>query len=306
MRYNRRYALGATLLALAFVAVACGSGGGTTGTTSPKGTLTVGVSGGFAENQIVAEMYAQVLEHAGYTVKRQLDIQNREASEPALKSGVIDLKPEYIGTLLLFVNPQASASADPAQEASALKPLLAATGITLLNYSQANDTNAFVVTKATADKYHLAKVSDLASVAGQLTLGGPPECPQRPFCIPGLKTTYGVTFGHFNPIGACDSATADALDAGAIDVALLCSTQSVISAKGWVALEDDKHLQKADNIAPVVRTSVDNAEINRLLNAVSAKLTTENILPLNKAVEIDHEDAAVVAKKFLQDNGLLS
>ena len=80
----------------------------------------------------------------------------------------------------------------------------------------------------------------------------------------------------------------------------------MISAKGWVALEDDKHLQKADNIAPVVRTSVDNAEINRLLNAVSAKLTTENILPLNKAVEIDHEDAAVVAKKFLQDNGLLS
>jgi osmoprotectant transport system substrate-binding protein len=142
-------------------------------------------------------------------------------------------------------------------------------------------------------------------VAGQLTLGGPPECPMRSFCAVGLKSVYNVTFGHFVPVGVCDAPTADALDAGRIDVALLCSTQSVVAKKGWVVLEDDKHLQNAENITPLVRTSKLNTEITNLLNAVSAKLTTANIVPLNSMVEIDHADASTVAKDFLTANGLL-
>ncbi|MDP8955776.1 MAG: ABC transporter substrate-binding protein [Actinomycetota bacterium] len=307
MRNTRRFVLGAFPLALAMLLGACGTGGDEqpAGQAQQKGTLTVGVSAAFAENQIVAEMYAQVLENAGYTVNRQLDIQSREVSQPALESGKIDLKPEYLGTLLLFLDPDAQASGDPAEEAEQLDPLLERKGITLLEFSRANDTNAFVVTRQTANRFGLKSMSDLEGVADRLTLGGPPECPERPFCIPGVKRVYGVEFGKFEPIGACDSATAEALDAGRVDVALLCSTQSIIVDKGWVVLEDDKDLQQADNIAPVVRTAVLNEEITDLLNEVSARLTTQNIIQLNKRVEIDKEDPSDVARDFLEQNGLL-
>jgi osmoprotectant transport system substrate-binding protein len=306
MRNTRRFVLGATSLALLILLGACGSGGGgQPGGQAKKGTLTVGVSAGFAENQIVAEMYAQVLQKAGYTVKRQLSIQSREVSEPALESGKIDVKPEYLGTLLLYYDPKGKVSGDPAQEADQLRPLLQQKGITLLNFSPANDTNAFVVTKQTASKDGLSTLSSLKPVASKLSLGGPSECPKRPLCIPGLKKVYGIVFGKFEPTGVCDAATAQALDAGRIDVAMLCSTQSIIVDKGWVVLEDDKDLQQADNIVPVIRNAVVNQEITSLLNAVSAKLNSQNIIQLNKRVEIDKEDPADVAQEFLQQNGLL-
>jgi osmoprotectant transport system substrate-binding protein len=309
MRTNRSFVLGATLLALAIFAGACGSGGGETtgGATPKKGNITVGVSAAFAENQIVAEMYAQVLEKAGYTVKRQLDLGSRELSDPALKSGQIDLKPEYLASELAgpIANAKDKQSGDAQAELAALKAALQPAGITVLNPSQANDTNAFVMTKEKSDQLGVTSVSQLAPVAGQLTLGGPAECPERPLCIPGLKDTYGVTFGKFEAIGVCDSPTAEALAAGRIDVALLCSTQSIIAKNGWVVLKDDKNLQPAELIVPVVLTSKVTAELTNLLNAVSSKLTTENIVGLNAKVEIDKEDAADVAKEFLQQNGLL-
>ncbi len=144
-----------------------------------------------------------------------------------------------------------------------------------------------------------------ATIASTLTLGGPPECPQRPFCIIGLKDTYGIVFGDFKPLDTGGPLTVQALDSGAIDVALLFSTSSVISDKGWVVLTDDKALQQADNIAPLVRKDVDNAEIDTLLNAVSEALTTDNITALNAKVEIDKQDPADVATAFLKEQGLL-
>jgi osmoprotectant transport system substrate-binding protein len=147
--------------------------------------------------------------------------------------------------------------------------------------------------------------SGTATIASTLTLGGPPECPQRPFCILGLRDTYGVVFGSFKALDTGGPLTVAALKSGTIDVALLFSTSSVISENGWVVLEDDKHLQQADDIAPVVRSDVVNDEITGLLNAISAKLTTDNITALNKQVEIDKDDAADVAAGFLSDQGLL-
>jgi osmoprotectant transport system substrate-binding protein len=146
---------------------------------------------------------------------------------------------------------------------------------------------------------------ETATIASTLTLGGPPECPTRAFCAVGLNDTYGVVFGSFKPLDVGGPLTVAALDSGAIDVGLLFSTSSVISANGWVVLEDDKHLQQADNIAPVVREEVVNDEITGLLNAISAALTSENITGLNKQVEIDKEDAADVAGAFLDEQGLL-
>jgi osmoprotectant transport system substrate-binding protein len=311
MRRSRKLVLGAASLALVLLLGACGSGedadngGGDAGGTEERGEVTVGVSGAFAENQIVAEMYAQVLEKAGYTVDRQLDLGSREISEPALESGEIDVKPEYLGSLLLFLDPEAAASGDPQNNVDLLEPLLEETGITILEPSEANDTNSFVVTQETADANGLAAMSDLADVAGDLTLGGPPECPKRPFCIPGLKNTYGATFGDFKALDVGGPLTVAALDEGDIDVGLLFSTSSVIGAKGWVVLEDDKSLQTAENITPVVNSEVVNDEITELLNAVSAELTSELMVELNGRVEIDKEDPADVATDFLTEAGLL-
>jgi glycine betaine/choline ABC-type transport system substrate-binding protein len=144
-----------------------------------------------------------------------------------------------------------------------------------------------------------------ATVAGKLILGGPPECPTRPFCVPGLKTTYGITFKSFKPLDVGGAQTVAALKSGAIQVALLFSTDPVITDNGWVALEDDKHLQNADLITPVVRTAALNDEITTLLNGISAKLTTANIVPLISQVAGQKQDPAVVAKSFLTQQGLL-
>lgn len=131
---------------------------------SGSGELTVGAVA-FAENQIVAEMYAQVLEEAGYNVKRQTDLGSREILYPAVKKGEVDVAPEYLGSLLLFLDPEAAASGDPEENVTALEPLLKKDGLRLLQYSEANDQNAFVVTRDTADQYGLESVSDLAEPA---------------------------------------------------------------------------------------------------------------------------------------------
>lgn len=310
MRKFRSSALGAALLALALFAVACGSGesddnaGGGGGGSQPKGTITVGAVG-FAENQIVAEMYAQVLENAGYTVDRQLDIKSREVLQPSMQDGDIDLAPEYTGSLLVFLDPKAQTSSDAADEVAKDNDLLSQYDMTMLDPSTANDTNGLYVTKETADANHLTTTSDLAPVAGNMTLGGPPECPQRPFCIPGFKKTYGIEFGDFKPLDVGGPLTVAALKKGDVDVALLFTTSSAIQANGFVALEDDKGLQPADVLTPVIRDEVNNDEVTGLLNDVSAALTTDDMVQLNSKVELEHQDAADVAKDFLTEKGLL-
>ncbi|MGH2682243.1 MAG: ABC transporter substrate-binding protein [Actinomycetota bacterium] len=303
MRRFRSTVLGAALLALALVAAACAEEPGGGGTPEAKASLTVGADN-FAEAEIVAELYAQVLENGGYDVSREFGT-TRETRIPAMESGEIDLAPEYLATLLLFLDANAEASSDAEAVAQDLDPLLEQRGLTTLEASAAIDTNAFVVTEETAQEHGLESVSDLQPVAGELTLGGPPECPERPFCIPGLKDVYGVEFGDFVPLDAGGPLTVEALDTGEIDVALLFSTQSVIVDKGWVVLEDDQNLQAADNITPLIRTDLVNDEITELLNGVSAALTTEIMLDLNGQVEVDGEDPADVAEAFLTDQGLL-
>ena len=308
MRRSRRLVLGAAVLATGLVLGACGSGedGGTTDTgTEPeqKASLTVG-SDGFYEAQIVGAMYALVLEEAGYTVETQLDIESREVRLPAMESGEIDIAPEYVASLLSVLDPDSGGATTPEEGVEAASPLLEEKGLELLEPSEAVDVNAFVVTQETADEHGLSQVSDLAEIAGDLTLGAPPECPKRPYCIPGLKETYGIEFGDFKPL-AYGAATVQALEAGAIDVALLFSTDPLIEQKGLVLLDDDKDLQQADNITPLVRSEILTDEIASLLNDVSAALTTDNITPLNARVLIDQEDPEDVARDFLEENGLL-
>jgi osmoprotectant transport system substrate-binding protein len=267
-------------------------------------TIVVGVSGAFAENQLVAEMYAQILEHAGYSVERQLDLESREVSETALESGQIDLKPEYLSSLLLFLNPNAQASSDPAAVAGQDRQLLQPKGITLLTPSRAQDTNEFVANSQTAREFHLTTVSSLAPVADQLIFGGSPECPQRPYCMIGLKRVYGIVFDDFQPLDVGGPQTVAALKDDAVQVGLLFSTDPQIRENGFVPLVDDKHLQNAENITPAIRSEDLNDEVRGLLDAVSAQLTSSTVTELVGKVVIDGQSVAAVAKGFLA-NGLL-
>lgn len=308
MRGNRTAVLGAVLLALALVASACGSGGdddsggGGGGGSESKGSITVG-SDAFPEAQIVGEMYALVLEQEGYEVERQLDLESREVRLPAMEDGQVDVAPEYLASLLSVVDPEAEASTDPAEVSETLQAPLEEMNLEILPYSEAVDTNAFVVTQETADEFGLSAVSDLAGPAGDMTLGAPAECPKRPYCIPGLKDVYGVEFGDYRPL-EYGAATVQALSAGAIDVALLFSTDPLIEENELVLLEDDKNLQSADNIAPLAHADV-ASDVESILQPVTDALTTDGMTALNARVAIEHEDASAVAQDFLEKEGIL-
>jgi osmoprotectant transport system substrate-binding protein len=308
MRIVRRGVLGAALLALALLAGACGSGGddaggGGGGAAEPKGQLTVG-SENFPEAQIVGEMYAQVLEDAGYEVERQLSIDSREVRLPAMERGDIDVATEYLASLLSVVDPKAEASTDPAEVADQLEQPLSEMGLEVLQYSDAVDTNAFVVTPETSEQNDVTALSDLQPVAGDMVLGAPAECPKRPYCIPGLKEVYGIEFGDYKPL-EYGPATVAALESGAVDVGLLFSTDPVIAEKGLVLLEDDRGLQAADNITPLIRSEEKTGDLVNRLNEVSAALSTGEMTELNARVAIEQEDPADVAAEFLEQKGIL-
>jgi osmoprotectant transport system substrate-binding protein len=300
------------LLALAMIGAACGSddggsvgeggssastGGGSALTAKP---ITVG-SANFAESSLVASMYAQVLEHAGYKVKTKLDIGARDVYFKALENGEISLVPEFVGSLTAFL--KGTGDPDPDTAVANLKKVLP-DGLEVLDASPAQSANTFVVTKETADKYDLEKVSDLAGK--DLTLGGPPECPQRPFCMQGLKTPYGVDFTNkFKPLDAGGPITKEALTKGDVDVALLFTTDPGIKKNGWVQLEDDKHRQQAESVVPVIRKENVDADVTSLLNDVSAKLDQDSYVDLLTKVYIDGDDVEATAKAWLEDNGFL-
>ena len=158
-----------------------------------------------------------------------------------------------------------------------MREAFAEEGVDVLEPSDAQDKNGLVVRPETAEELSLSTVSDLADVAGDLTLGGPPECPERPLCIPGYEDTYGVTFGDFRALDAGGPVTVEALSSEEIDVALLFTTDGVIAANEWVLLEDDQGLQPAENLVPVINTDSNNDAATEALDAVSAVLTTENV-----------------------------
>jgi osmoprotectant transport system substrate-binding protein len=306
------FVLGASLLATALVAGACGSGGDDTeaaggGTTSApaRGEITVGVSGAFAENQLVAEMYAQVLEDAGYTVNRELEIDSRDVGNAALASGKIDLKPEYTGFDLPLYDKKAPTNGSPEEVAEALRIALEPAGLVTYAYSPANSTNVFVVTPETAQANDLTDMSSLAPVAGELTLGAPPDCPKASFCIPGLKDTYGIEFADFKALDFGGPKTVAAIDSGAVDVGELFSLDPTITDNGYTVLTDDKNLQAAGNFVPVVREEVASEELGALLDGVTTKLTDDNMRDMVGQVQNEHRDVEDVANQFLVDQGIL-
>ncbi len=289
------------------VVSACGGGAGPA-PAATKPDVTVG-STNFYEQQILGEMYAQILEANGYKVTRKLSLGSREVVFPAIQSGQIDVVAEYEATLVQFIDKTADPTTDKTKAHDVLQKLLDPKGLTVLAPADATDQNGFAVTKATADKLKLKTLSDLAPVAKDLVLGGPPECPNRAFCAQGLKDKYGIVFKDFKPLDVGGPLTVAALEGKQIDVGLILTSDPSIAAKGFVLLEDDKHLQLADNLAPVVRKDLlakdTGGDITKLLNSISAKLSQAELTDVNKQVSIDKKDPKEVASAWLKKQGLV-
>ncbi len=297
MNWKVRYARLAAAVALFMVAAACGST--TTGGSVSKGNLTI-AGFKFSEGSVLAELYGQALQHAGYTVKFDLNLGTREVVAPAIKSSQVDLYIGYAATDLEFYNSSAGEATGDAQETvNKLNIHIHPLGLEALTPSAAVDQNAFAVTKATAAKYNLKSLSDLAAVSGQLVMGAGPECITRPFCLPGLQKTYGIKFKSFKTLDTDGPLTRAALAKGDIQVGLVFSSDADLDSLGLVVLDDDKHLENADNVTPIIRTDKANDEIKGLLNSLSAKLTTKDLVSLNAEVELQHMDPDAATKAWL-------
>ena len=291
--------LAIAILAISLVASACG-GSTPTPASTPRGTVVVG-GFNFNESTILADIYGKALEAKGYTVTYKTKLGNREIVEPALASGNIDFYPGYAATDLEFINKgKGEATGDAQATTDKLNTYLSAISAKALTPSPAIDANAFAMTKANATKYNVTKLSDLAPVASQLTLGGPPECPTRPFCAVGLSKTYGATFKAFKALDADGPLTRAALTGGQIDVGLVFSSDGDLDSRGYVVLQDDKHLENADNLVPIVRTKVLNSEITTLFNSISAALNTTDLRAMNKSADVDKQDPDVLASTWLK------
>ena len=304
MRTSRRLTLGAIVLAL--LVGACSSGGGS------KPTIKIG-SVGFDEAKVMAEIYAQALEANGYTVERHLGLGDRAVVAPAIESAQIDLQPEYIGSRLKYEG--GTPTGDAAANKTALQEKLTAKNMTVLDFTPAVDTNAFVVRRDTAEQFDLQTIGDAAAVQDQLNWGLAADCPTNALCgAPGgALWQYGITadtIAAATLIEACTTPMADALRNGTVHVAELCSTQPDIAINDWVILEDDLQTQPADNVSPIVRNDYlaklsDKAAFEKILNDVSAQIDTPTLTDLYKQVYVDHTDLAMVAGDWLRSKGFI-
>jgi osmoprotectant transport system substrate-binding protein len=311
MRRYRTLALGAAALVL--VLSACTPGGSE---ASPSGSaaaakpnVSVG-SAGFWESAVVAEMYAQALEAAGYPVERHLEIGERPALLSAFEAGEVNLVPEYLGGLAGQGLELEERPSDPEAAWDNLQGPLDEKGWIIFDFSPGTDADGFAVRSETADELGLATMSDLTAVADQLTWGLAEGCPTNPVCGPGLNETYGIDISQLDVVTmpSCSADMATALSDEAIDVAQVCTTQPEIVTMNLVVLEDDMHLQPAQNMVPLAHKDLVDAapaDFAETLNAIHATLTTEALIELGVAINVNQDSIEDVARQFLEDQGLL-
>ena len=309
-----RTVLAAACMALMVAVSACTSSTGHVSSAAgqPDGrrgaVITIG-SFDFPESVLLAEIYGQALAAARLPVRILPNLGSRELVDPALVDGLLQLVPEYAGSALGFFSlGRRSATSNARAADKALARSVAGRGLVTARPAPAQDANAIVVTAATAARYQLRSIADLARVAPHLTFGGPPECPGRAYCLPGLKRVYGLHFKAFVPLDAGGPLTLQALEAGYIGVALLFTTNPSIAARHLVVLADDRGLQPAENITPLVRRNAIARYGPRLLavlNRVSAVLDTSRLRDLDARVEREGQIPRLVASSWLRAHGLI-
>ncbi|MFP5578246.1 MAG: ABC transporter substrate-binding protein [Acidimicrobiia bacterium] len=318
----------ALIAALALLAGACGddddsdvaSSGAGDGTSQTEEETAAGTGAAdgppvrigaqdFGESAILAEIYGQALEANGYEVEMVSVGGFREVLLAAFDNGEVNFSPEYAASMLEYLNDGAgAATADAEETVGLLQAELDGLELVALEPAPAVDTNAFVVTKETADELGLAALSDLPADGGGLKLGAPQDCETNPFCLPGLERVYGVDLsGDFVPLES--SLVAESLAGDAVQVGVLFSTSGRIADEGWVLLEDDKGMLAADNVTPVLSQELVDAygqELQDLVDEISAAIDTATLTELNKRFDIDREDADDIAASFIEDAGLVA
>jgi osmoprotectant transport system substrate-binding protein len=295
-------------IAGAVLALAACGGGEQEAPSAPDEGVAV-ASFNFPESRLVAEIYAQALEDEGIPVRRELDLGPRELVLPALRQGRVDIVPEYLGTALTAAAPAVTVDrSDPDAVSRALAAAIEQWDLRVLSYADAQNQNGLVVTRATAERLAVRTTSDLGRVARRLTLGGPPECPSRRYCLEGLAEVYGLRFAAFVPL-AEQSYVRQALKDYVIDVGVLFTTDGILAGDDLVLLDDDRGLQPAENLVPMVRSDVleaaDGRRVAAALEEVSHRLTTANLRFLNWRVSVAGNDPASEARGWLIRQGLV-
>ena len=277
-----------------------------------KGTLVLGGQD-FTEMQIMASIYQQLLEDAGYTVDTQL-VSTRKVYLRDLQNGSIDIVPEYAGSITdelnLAVNgPDAEpvSSNDIGETMDALNELLQPDGLIALEPAAATDQNAFATTTDYAEENDLTTLTDLGELGEPITLAASEDCSSRPDCAIGLDKTYGIDIEKILPLGFGTPQTKDSVTSGESQLGLVGTSDGSLEELGLVILEDDKGLQVSQNLVPVVSQQVieENPDVEDTLNELSDTLTTEDLAAMNAAVDLDREKPEDVAAQFLQDEGLV-
>ncbi|MEU8944383.1 ABC transporter substrate-binding protein [Streptomyces sp. NPDC048489] len=282
--------------------------------TAPPGDsrhLTVG-SAGFTESDLLAQMYSLLLRQAGYRTS-MLTVANRELYEPALESGQIDVVPEYAATFADWLNAKAHGpdappvgSPDLTATMKALRSLAAPRGLTVLAPGRAVDQNAFAVTGAYARQHRLKTLSDLGASGLKVRLAAGDECVKRPYCEPGLRKTYGIDVTAVDPKGVGTTQAKKAVQSGRDQMVLTTTTDATLGEFGLVLLADDKHLQNADYIVPVVNRSRAGSErVTKALGALNGVLTTADLAAMNQQVDSWRRLPEDVARTYLKEKGLL-
>ncbi|MFB7744205.1 MULTISPECIES: ABC transporter substrate-binding protein [unclassified Streptomyces] len=282
--------------------------------TAPPGDnkhLTIG-SAGFTESDLLAQMYAQLLDRAGYHTKI-LSVTNREIYEPALESGQIDVVAEYAATFADWLNAKAhGADAKPVgspdlnRTMTALRALATPRGLTVLDPGRAVDQNAFAVAESYAREHRLKTLSDLGAAKLPVRLAAGDECVQRPYCEPGLKRVYGIDVTAVDPKGVGTTPAKQAVQSGQDQMVLTTTTDATLGQFGLVLLADDKHLQNADYIVPVVnRSRAGSAGVTGALGRLNTVLTTADLASLNEQVDSWRRLPEDVAKNYLKSKHLI-
>ncbi|MEV0094001.1 ABC transporter substrate-binding protein [Streptomyces sp. NPDC050738] len=282
--------------------------------TAPPGDsshLTVG-SAGFTESDLLAQMYVLLLDQAGYSTQI-LSVTNRELYEPALESGQIDVVPEYAATFADWLNAKVNGpdaapvgSPDLGKTMTALRSLATPRGLTVLDPGAAVDQNAFAVASSYATEHHLKTLSDLGASKLPVRLAAGDECVQRPYCAPGLKKTYGIDITAVDPKGVGTTPSKQAVQNGQDQMVLTTSTDATLDNFGLVLLDDDKHLQNADYIVPVVnRSQAGSSKVTAALDKLNTVLTTADLASMNEQVDSWRRLPGDVARTYLQSKKLI-
>ncbi|MEU6954720.1 ABC transporter substrate-binding protein [Streptomyces sp. NPDC045714] len=282
--------------------------------TAPPGDskhLTVG-SAGFTESDLLAQLYALLLEHAGYSADI-ISVTNREIYEPALENGQIDVVAEYAATFADWLNAKANGadappvgSPDLATTMKELRSLAAPRGLTVLDPGRAVDQNAFAVTAAYAKEHGLKTLSDVGAAKLSVRLAAGDECVQRPYCAPGLRRTYGIDVVAVDPKGVGTTQAKQAVQSGQDQMVLTTTTDATLDQFGLVLLEDDKKLQNADYVVPVVnRARAGSTGVRDALDRLNAVLTTADLASMNERVDSWRRLPEDVARTYLESKKLL-